>query len=660
MQTNISHPPLTATQAEAWHQLMAHAPVGVLLTAVNAGLVPIPCLGHSGEDLLTTLLNRGPESTGGSSGAQWWGAEGTERPAGMAYSALVPPYVRLAQMDDSHHQGRFRTDYLQFCRLALALLKRPDVRPFEAQPTAMPDGRKLATALDAALALNLSPVVETLRQDPRWPADWKAWSVRTLDQPARSHVPEAGLPWLHAAVAGNRTSLVATLLDMGVDRNALDKAGRTALYHATSPGMVDQLLEGGVDPTLASPRGTLVAHWAALQKRENYGKEKWQEMAERVLACAPDQAGAHAVLWIGEFDARISSYDTSTRWEKLAEKWAKEWNQKVTPAMAQMPLAELRREVTSGVMTGRMSMVAELGWSGLNSDGLSYPFGWIHSENLKAMFAGSAHTVRRGVWDRGLFMLGVQRLLNVSLRPSSRSIPFGPEFMELVSTNNARLEEVLSESPLSQWNTWMIETSATLQSPRNMAMWRRIGDAWENLFERHDLTDQVGHMPLGVYEKKLEQGWRPGPGAAAATNHADRALAHAASVGGVRFFSKKMVDRIAVWGKGLQGQEAQDWIVTALCALADAQAYLGVEEASIREKQELPQATKRLAEVVLALMPSLQAWPSSGPASVREKMERGLLYGGSLLPGLDAAARAVRLERGLASAPTPRRGGPRL
>jgi ankyrin repeat protein len=84
-------------------------------------------------------------------------------------------------------------------------------------------------------------------------------------EPALASANDMHVQPLHAAVAGRSREIVELLLDRGVDVNARQQAGYTALMGAAAAGredLIDLLIGHGADPALVSEDGLTAAEVA--------------------------------------------------------------------------------------------------------------------------------------------------------------------------------------------------------------------------------------------------------------------------------------------------------------------------------------------------------------------------------------------------------------
>lgn len=140
---------------------------------------------------------------------------------------LNQPFSGNDPITNPHHSGITPPPNEDLQALCLLLIEK-GMSPTHAH---VPLGH--ITALDLALVQNLHEVVKR-HADPSW------FNDRTIN----------GLPWLHAAALAGCRETMEALLDKGVDPNIRAQDGSTALFHASSPDIVQVLRDRGADPAL--------------------------------------------------------------------------------------------------------------------------------------------------------------------------------------------------------------------------------------------------------------------------------------------------------------------------------------------------------------------------------------------------------------------------
>lgn len=128
-------------------------------------------------------------------------------------------------------------------------------------------------------------------------ADWRALRERS----------PGGETALHLVARWESPSVVSMLVEAGLEVDARDFKGRTALHDACSCGNVDvarRLLELGADPSAQMDGGcsALAAAARNFRKREGDEGSEWRETAELLLEAgadidAPDQNGLGPAHW---------------------------------------------------------------------------------------------------------------------------------------------------------------------------------------------------------------------------------------------------------------------------------------------------------------------------------------------------------------------------
>lgn len=174
----------------------------------------------------------------------------------LRFSSNAPDDAMLARFNDrTRPPGGVAQGHMDLALRLLDMGVYPWARDME--------GRDV---LDQTFSLQWWPLFDRLWSDPARP-DAAELMTRTLavtyvHSPMSSHRPME-LPWLHAAVALGRDTMVTTLLDAGFDVNQLDAQGRSPLFYAIRPSSVGLLLEHGADVgVIDRQQRNVVLHWA--------------------------------------------------------------------------------------------------------------------------------------------------------------------------------------------------------------------------------------------------------------------------------------------------------------------------------------------------------------------------------------------------------------
>lgn len=243
---------------EFWRQAFAGAtPPSALALALQAGLIPQPALHAHGKAWfqawlsgwqerfladyqLPCLRHRAWRQAGGA---------GNEKNHQLRPHDLPP---RLSELTSDHPDAALLG---VFEGLALH-----GVDPFGALPADHPLG---TDGVMAAVAMNLPCAIDLLAGRPDKPS---AGDLDARLTPGPVLGERIALPWLHAAALGWQDTLLAALLDYGLDPNGRDAKGQTALFHARTPTAVAHLLAAGADPLGQDKHGrTAVEHWAQIK-----------------------------------------------------------------------------------------------------------------------------------------------------------------------------------------------------------------------------------------------------------------------------------------------------------------------------------------------------------------------------------------------------------
>ena len=328
--------------------------------------------------------------------------------------------------------------------------------------------------LSAAVAMNLPVVFDALAKKPTRPAS------ATLDAqwtPMPVLGERAPLPWLHAAARGWHDSMLEALLDYGLDPNARDTKGQTALFHARTPRAIKALLQAGADPTLVdkNKRSALQAWKQANDLPARHSAEDLESVLEAVMPAAakPSQDGAaqaaSAVLYLG---------DKPPFQIEGIEKWAKG-----SPSF-EGPLHAARMN-PGGSFKGEWSPAAWVGLKGLQ-DGLFYKAHVSYLLGCNDFLSPEDHSPKNGLSERGL--LGLALLAARGNEPVNKPHPAtiakpnenDQQRWEMVVAMEKRLGEGWHLDP--KWVEPMLATTKALLTPKSTsnAMRENVEKAWAN------------------------------------------------------------------------------------------------------------------------------------------------------------------------------------
>jgi len=488
------------TPNQAWHELFATAPLSVLSNALDAGIVPLPCLDDQGRDLLFTVLNR-PLETGYGMRAH------ADR---LNNENVYAPSLRQVQ------EGRYASNSHQ-AEVAVFLLKlaqRPDVQPWASQPSTYPDLKgKSVTAVDLALAWHIPSLVQhcfDLPEAPRGEA-LMAWNEDVANLPsAPGHRTR-----LAQAVYRYQGIVIDTLLQQGLDINALDKEGASVLFSADSPSVVKFLFERGADPRVMGGGRTLFEHWGAKLPSSIY-----QALVSLVMDRAPlspEHAATAALNWLASNPVSLHQY---SRMEASQIKgWEQTWKDVSSKVDGSLPMGQWRRQIPSGIWKGKASVLAEVSLPLLDTamrEKASVPVSLALLPPSQEWFGKEPVVFRRGVTDWGLFALGAYRFLNSDLvskeRNSSRK-KGTPETLQeqLLQRTEQRIHEIFALAPREQWEHEWISTSAALQKSSRPEIQKTVVASWVERFGYEDNRRTVGHgMPLQKQIELASKGFQAG------------------------------------------------------------------------------------------------------------------------------------------------------
>lgn len=478
------------TPNQAWHELFATAPLSVLSNALDAGIVPLPCLDDQGRDLLFTVLNR-PLETG-----YGMRAHADRLNNENAYAPSLRQ-VREGRYASNSHQAAVAV-------FLLKLAQRSDVQPWALQPSTYPDLKgKWVTAVDLALAWQIPSLVQHCFDLPEAPKGeaLREWNEDVSSQPsAPGHRTRLAL-----AVHRYQGIVIDTLLSKGLDINALDKEGATVLFSADAPSVVKFLFDRGADPRVMGGGRTLFEHWGAKLPSSTY-----QGLVSLVMErtpLSPEHAATAALNWLAAHPFSLGSYDRGE--EKKVAEWEQAWQGVSSKVDGSLPMSQWRRQIPSGIWKGKASLLAEA----------SVPFLEIEMQNNASVpaslallpppqewFGKEPVVFRRGVTDWGLFAMGAYRFLNSDLaskeRKSSRKKgTLATTHEQLLQRTEQRILEVFALLPQARWDSEWISASAALMKSSRSEIQKAVVASWVERFEYEDNRDKGRGMPL---DKQIE------------------------------------------------------------------------------------------------------------------------------------------------------------
>lgn len=646
----------TPDQSAAWYQLFESAPVGVLAQAQRSSLIDSICL-HEGRDLLFALMSRPPKTHKLMMGENWWDEERAVSSVNQVYSAAAP---RLAELEKAWAAGGGAgdVDHLRpVVDLCEALLNQPGVDPLRRARPCHPDapvfGRE-ASALELALAANLVPIVEQIQR-------WARAHGRAEDCRAQlMEVDHEGLSPLHRAASSNRQSLIEFLIEQGIDPNIQDDLKRTPMFHVRFVKTFDLLFESGARVDAQWREASLIRHWAALKKRNEYGGE-WAELIERVQLADPakkiEAATAQAWIWFDSSAAQfLQSYVNGA--SILTSQWNKGWEENMIPALSDRPIHEFRRRVSSGMLRGESSLLSEMGavWMKAKTTDRVW-FGLLESPH--SLFGARPVEIRKGLSDWGVFALGAARHLRWKI-----ATPPDPANQKLYDKDRAELVMAMDKvASLDEWENHMIQAAALLQRPKNSAVWRDVAQCFSAHLE--NLTDQEKKLRvpptqqmasrLSLIEGAMASGLRWPTVSHPVLFGEEKLSMPAAPVALLNTYAQALE---AFRKEGPQIQKLKDqWMRVALGMVADTVEFGGF--ASLADSQVGKIDLKEFVRLTMPKMVRLGArLPADETGALRKRLDSSWATLVAWEPSLFLGLEAQRLEASLPPA-SPARSSPR-
>ena len=619
----------TPSPTHVWHEVFAQTPPSVLRNLLSTDMVPTPCVLEDGQDLLLTLLSR-------------------EISQALIHGFQASPLKEDPRLSDFQGMASFHgtwEDRLNLQAVAISLLDRRDVQPWS---TTVPTSGE--RALDLAVENNLVAVVEAIFQ-----------RVDEQEKQAiRAHAQAEG--WVHKAAAKNRFNLLCVLLENGCSPTSTDPSGRTPLFHARNLRVAERLLEAGGSLAERAGKVTLQEHWAKELRRERYGNAGLSALLALGSSKPSGSEGddpemVKAIAWFESVSRDISVHQGMQNSASLDKAWSEGWQEHMEPVLARRPqLHAWSRQQDSGVLKGKVTLAAALGGILLNvpSNSFHYP---VHLGLLEAperLFGAQPTLVRKGVTDWGLFALGA-----LVAKP------------KLNNLENARVKELASKSLQAigriqdykgtpdQWLACTLETAATLQRPKNVAMWRRMGSCLEALLASRQAaatTQQSaahGSTRLASLQGQLVA-WQT---AWSALESGMRMCSGTQSIG--------LLNRVNEWGtltalttlnQMPRQRYLEQWTVLALATLCDHAAVVAHDKASASSfaaarTHDFEKGIRQLVEGLEKHAAELEGFPPL-PPSFQPRLEEALdhlqSWGGQ---ALYARWKSQQLDKALNSSP---------
>ena len=619
--------PVSPEQNAVWHAMFVQSPVALLEQAIDAGMIPEPCLDSQGRDLLVTFLSR----------------EAPER----AYLAGKPPsFLQDPRLSDLNAMGTPPLDWkdrLGFQRVALKLLQRSDVLPFERHR--IPKSPMRASAIDLAMDQNLVAVVESMLDRDDAP------SVGALEEWYGSVENRVGtsLPWLHLAASKNSTTLLSVLLEHQFNPNALDHNRFTPLFHVSEVAPAQVLVDAGAQINAMVGKVALSDHWAKQLRKTTYGGAGLSNLLAWFAQSQPVSTGqesngvqVNALAWFEQSAGLIRSVDGSQGFQHKKDPWAAGWNRHVEQVRSsQPPLASWTRQQSSGLLKGTLTFVATMGGEWLNPSTSrvgAFPLYTAVLPNALELFGERPTEVRKGVTDWGLFALGAEVYKPLLTRTET------PDVKEAVAKSHEVIAQIKqAKGTAEQWKEWMLETAAGIQRPKQLVAWQRVGGAIEAYLTR-----------VGEEARKKEASASGGQRLATLRgHHAEWEATWEAVSKGVRLCSAKnstgLVALLNAWGARGAGptvnfkelstaiggftedQFLDRWIPMALIALAENAVVLRAEEASSPSRYSGTNPSQHSLRLALNTLiahlnrhaPGLERLPDMDPA-LAKRVEEGV------------------------------------
>lgn len=631
----------TPNPAAVWHRLFASAHPVVLREALAAGMVPVPCRDAAGRDLLATVLSRSIPLRVYQPGS---GSSSEPRLADVRQMTVFPHSL----------EGR-----LQFQALALELLERPDVEPFRRQPSVDGVLHGDAAPMDLAVHHGLAAWVEAALARPDAPqaSELDAWP------PCPDARQGNGLPWLHHAAATSNDALLAVLLEHGLDPNARDGAQRTPVFHAERLPIAERLLDAGASLDLQAGKISLAEHWARRAKKDPYlpGIPALLDLVARHQASTDPSGGpspadqVKALAWLESVKNDLGfSAGQQRLLEAVRNQWRQGWDAHVAPWLGKgLPLHAWTSTAEHGILKGRFNMAAALGaqWFQVATEKhggpMPQPLGMF--DDPSALLGPQAMEVRKGVTDRGLFALGAA----LATPELNRLEPLCTQ--AYVADHRRILDETMARAgSVSQWKAWINETAATLQRPRNAALWCRVATAWRAHLAQVGRAARQAEPARGL-EAERDATW----------DTLRQAIRAGVRLAPTHLYSDKgdLLRRVELLSNSVNPRERLDlsdqetlgqWFATAAVALGDHEAVVdatAVRRASRNEPNPYEALQRALAQEMDKRLGQLSALPAVAP-ECRASVEAGIAAMARHVPSAPSRWHALGLDATLPSAPS--------
>ncbi len=437
------------TDALATHRLFRTLPPSHWNDVLVGTVLPEPCLGSQGEDLLFSALTN----------AHVLGQVRLEGTPGAAKSPAA----------------------LQAQDALVALAKRDDARPLALQALVRKGQPKLLVSnLELALRLSLTSVVKALLAHPSVTPE----SLQTFrSQPSAWH--HQGL--LAQAVDRDLVDLVPILVAKGWEANAMDPQGLGLVAQARTAAMIEALLAAGLAPeSLEHPQ--LVSALTKRVKKAEVPAVLAAINQHTQVASVGDQVW-HWLRSGKDIDPDAYTNDGRADGLKALQKRHGEWERLF--GHHPEPMTAWRTELKHGTIKGTLTLPAMMARRLLDEpDSASFSFLQGHEQ----AFAGPAVVIEKGVTDLGAWALfGKAAHVFEDRNVDPDGSPGQRRYSTWVDDVAASLHAIEAQHSPQQWLAWRTETAATLSKRPTAALMRGLNPWFSEFTNRlESIRDDAG------------------------------------------------------------------------------------------------------------------------------------------------------------------------